>query len=234
MSILYEALQKARHQREKEGFDLAGIQSPQIISQLKKFEEQQIKAIEKAIPKEALKFTWTGLTLVVLIPAVLFLAGILIFQKSTTPPILSDGGPSYLDDDQSFISRGSEIGRVISGKVRSSKVGRSEPLVLNEREVKIQKVPKDRLPPVPNRVMQPPAIIATRKVNAQKIKKGPSIPEFRCTGILGDRADRICFLNGLIARRGDVIDGARVLKIGTRGVLLDYNGIRLEVPLPEI
>jgi len=237
MSILYKALQKARQLNAEKISKDASTQD--ILKEIKKYDSSQKEAVELAHQEEDLKdFPWLWVILPTCLFVILF-AGIYYWigrqapdlldftQKTkmvkTLPPVLQDATQAKTGSTHVGTSKGKRDANLEPAKK-----------VPIQREVQVRSV--DSISPSLFKSRQSGLQEEKEKKKASGLfgRKDPKIPYFRCTGILGTGDDRFCFLNGLIAREGDVIDGARVLQIRSGGVLIDYKGTQFEVPLPEI
>ncbi len=75
-----------------------------------------------------------------------------------------------------------------------------------------------------------PSVIFQQPAQQQEEKK-PASPEFILNGIMYLEGNPRAIINDIMAEAGDMVDGARVVKIEKKGVLLHYNDIEIYLEL---
>ena len=82
----------------------------------------------------------------------------------------------------------------------------------------------EELPALPSVIFQ--------QVSAQKTEeKKPASPEFVLNGIMYLEGSPRAIINDSMVEAGDMVNGARVVKIDKRNVLLEYNGVEMSLDL---
>jgi type II secretory pathway component PulC len=223
MSIIYEALKKAENEIKDQD---RGAQPPQeqaaFVEAYKKMEAKQKSAIHERLKTSIVpehEHTNSAMLKTMVIMTVLFaVAGVAFYHL-------------YLRD--SFFSQG-----LIQTPVTSTSQSAAERAL--QRDVVVMPPQVERAGRVRRDVVVQPVVSEQRETTAISLTDTRHTyfdprtgkPIFVVSGVIIEPTERYCFLNGAIMRVGESLNGANIVAIEDRKVVLKYQGKTITLLLP--
>ncbi len=221
MSIIYEALKKAENEIKDQG---VGVQPSQddvaFVGTYKKMEAKQKNAIQERLRTSIVPYQEHNspmLRSMVIVTVLFAIAGAVFYQLYLKHDLFSQRllEPTAAPVVQPATERTSPRDVVVvppvverAGRLRRDVVVQP---VLNNREVATMPMTDTR-----NTYFHPRT----------------GAPLFVVSGVIIEPTERYCFLNGAIMREGETLNGADVVAIEDRQVVLKYQGKTITLYLP--
>ncbi|MFC1808833.1 hypothetical protein ACFL3D_01765 [Candidatus Omnitrophota bacterium] len=227
MSILYQALKKAEGDiKEKMSERKRPERKQEVLTTFKRLEEQQQNAVnERLRTRNAQVGMKTAIWKTIAIMMILFVCSaavayyVLVHQGSLfksdvdqvqviAPPVL-DFQPA-VEQQQPMVE-----------ETPAEPVPEAKPI----RDVVVEKVE-----PQKRNISVTPAYGG---LNTFGFNPATGRPLFVCSGIIMDPTGNYCFLNGIIMRAGEVLNGARILSIEDKIVMIEYEDEMVTLRMPR-
>ncbi|MBN1493393.1 MAG: hypothetical protein JW938_04535 [Candidatus Omnitrophica bacterium] len=220
MSIIYEALKKADNEIKGKPVDIRDTKKHKdFVTAFKTLEAQQKSAIHERIktsivPERSIRNKF--LHSIVIIALLFAVTGIALYYFYFNNNFLFLTGSQVVDKNVTEVVAQPVVRDVVVTPPQASPV---KPV---QRDVVVQPV-------------TPLRDVIRRRIDTRNeyyARPGDTEPLFVCSGIIIEPNERYCFLNGVIMRVGESFDGARVLAIYDREVVLEYRGKKISLLLP--